>query len=261
MEVDGEKRQLGCRTPNDFLGAEAVECEEVFALALAKRARMGRRRRKTKAKWPRAKATRGAMCSKMNRRPSSQILECVREEFVGWCKHGLRSDVSRVYAIDLTAKRRSQLGNLIKIKNRSQKKTEEEEHMFQKIAKVSFWLVAALSISLCPVSLQARETAAHPKASAKKIVVTGCLEKGESADEFAITDKNGKSWELRSETVKLAEHVGHTVKITGVRHHETKAEEAKEVKTEGKESKEAEAKEGGDLRVTSLKMIADSCKK
>jgi hypothetical protein len=166
-----------------------------------------------------------------------------------------------VYAIGLTAKRWSQLGSFIKIKNRSQNKTEEEEHMFQKIAKVTFGLVAALSISLCPVALKAQEAAAHPKASAKRIVVTGCLEKGDSADEFAITGKNGKSWELRSETVKLEEHVGHTVTVTGVRHHETKAEEAKEEKTEGKESKEAEAKEAGDLRVTSLKMVAESCKK
>jgi len=94
-----------------------------------------------------------------------------------------------------------------------------------------------------------------------EITVTGCLQKGDSADEFAIAGENGKTWELRSHTVKLDEHVGHTVTITGVRHQETKAEEAKEQKTEAKESKEAEAKEAGDLRVTSLKMVSDSCKK
>ena len=94
-----------------------------------------------------------------------------------------------------------------------------------------------------------------------KVTVTGCLQKGDSADEFAIAGKNGKTWELRSQTVKLDEHVGHTVTITGVRHQETKAEEAKEEKTEKKETKEAEAKEAGDLRVTSLKMVSDSCKK
>jgi hypothetical protein len=94
-----------------------------------------------------------------------------------------------------------------------------------------------------------------------KITVTGCLQKGDSADEFAIAGKNGKTWELRSQTVKLDEHVGHTVTITGVRHHETKGEEAKEEKTETKESKKAEAMEAGDLRVTSLKMVSDSCKK
>ena len=136
--------------------------------------------------------------------------------------------------------------------------------MFHKISKLSFWLVAALFINLCPVTLQAQETAAPVKTTAKPITVTGCLQKGDSADEFSITDENGKTWEVRSRTVKLAEHVGHTVTITGVRHHETKAEEAKEEKTETtetKESKEAEAKEAGDLRVTGLKMVSDSCKK
>ena len=137
--------------------------------------------------------------------------------------------------------------------------------MFHKIVKLSFWSVAAMFISLYPIALQAQETAAPAATAAKpmhsKITVTGCLQKGDSADEFAITGENGKTWELRSGTVKLAEHVGHKVTITGVRHHETKAEEAKEQKTEKKESKEAEAKEAGDLGVTSLKMVSDSCKK
>jgi hypothetical protein len=136
--------------------------------------------------------------------------------------------------------------------------------MFHRIAKLSFWLVAALFISLCPVAFQAQETAAPANTARPKhaeITVTGCLQKGDSADEFAITGENDKTWELRSGTVKLAEHVGHTVTITGVRHHETKTEEAKEQKTEKKESKEAEAKEAGDLGVASLKMVSDSCKK
>jgi hypothetical protein len=137
--------------------------------------------------------------------------------------------------------------------------------MLHKIVKLSFCLVAALSLSLSSVPLQAQEPAAPAPATAKpihsQITVTGCLQKGDSADEFAIAGENGKTWELRSHTVKLGEHVGHTVTITGVRHQETKAEEAKEEKTEAKESKEAEAKEAGDLRVTSLKMVSDSCKK
>ena len=135
--------------------------------------------------------------------------------------------------------------------------------MSHKITKLSFWLVAALFTGLCAIALQAQETTA-PATTAKpmhaKTKVTGCLQKGDEADEFAITGEDGKTWELRSHTVKLADHVGHTVTITGVPHHESKAEEAKEAKAEGKETKE-EAKEAGDLRVTSLKMVSDSCKK
>jgi len=137
--------------------------------------------------------------------------------------------------------------------------------MSHKITRLSFCLITALFVSLCSVVLQGQETAAPATPAAKpmhhKVTVTGCLQKGDSPDEFAITGESGKSWELRSKTVKLDEHVGHTVTVTGVRHHETKAEEAKEEKTEGKESKEAEAKEAGDLSVTSLKMVSESCKK
>jgi hypothetical protein len=157
---------------------------------------------------------------------------------------------------------RSSLGTLLKADQRT--KIEEEGHMFHKITKLSFWLIAALFVSLCSVVLQAQETAAPAKTGKpmhSKVTVTGCLQKGDSPDEFAIAGKNGKTWELRSKTVKLDEHVGHTVTVTGVRHHETKAEEAKEEKKEGKESKEAEAKEAGDLSVTSLKMVSESCKK
>jgi len=157
------------------------------------------------------------------------------------------------------------LGNPTEI--RSKNKLEEEGHMSQKITKLSLWLIAALFTGLCAVALQAQETPA-PATTAKpmhaktaKTTVTGCLQKGDEADEFAITGEDGKTWELRSKTVKLAEHVGHTVTVTGVRHHETKAEEAKEEKAEGKESKEAEAKEAGDLRVTGLKMVSESCTK
>jgi hypothetical protein len=138
--------------------------------------------------------------------------------------------------------------------------------MSHKIAKLSIWLVATFFISLSSVALQAQAPAAPATTPTTKpvhpaITVTGCLQKGDSADEFAITGEDGKTWELSSSTVKLAAHVGHTVTITGVRHHETKAEEAKEAKTEAKESKEAEAKEAGDLRVSSLKMVSASCKK
>jgi hypothetical protein len=150
-------------------------------------------------------------------------------------------------------------------KTDQEKKTEEIDDMFQKITKLSFWLVGALLIGFCGIALQAQDAAAPATGTAKAkpaaIKVTGCLQKGDAADEFAITGENGKTWELRSTSVKLGDHVGHTVTITGERRHETKAEEAKEEKSVPKESKEAEAKEAGDLRVTSLDMVSESCKK
>jgi hypothetical protein len=45
--------------------------------------------------------------------------------------------------------------------------------------------------------------------------LTGCLQQGDDANEFVLTAKDGSRWELRSESVKMAPHVGHTVTITG----------------------------------------------
>ena len=61
--------------------------------------------------------------------------------------------------------------------------------MSNKITALSFWLIAVLFISLCRFVLQAQEPAA-PATTAKpvhsEIRVTGCLQKGDAADEFAI---------------------------------------------------------------------------
>jgi hypothetical protein len=135
--------------------------------------------------------------------------------------------------------------------------------MLYQIAKRSIWLVPALVLGLCPIVSQARDAAAPTKMPAMHkhaaIRVTGCLQKGESENEFSLTAKDGRTWELRSTTVKLGEHVGHTVTLTGMPHHETKAEEAKEAMTEPAETKEAEANEAGDLMVTRLKMVSKAC--
>src|SRR5438034_11755079 len=45
--------------------------------------------------------------------------------------------------------------------------------------------------------------------------LTGCLQNGDSADEYLLTTKKGSTWEIKSDRVKLGEHVGHTVTITG----------------------------------------------
>jgi hypothetical protein len=80
--------------------------------------------------------------------------------------------------------------------------------------------------------------------------VIGCLQKGEEADEFAITDANEKHYELVSRTIKLSVHVGHKVRVTGT--------------LIGEESEEQEREEGagwaGKIYVTSLKMVGETCK-
>jgi len=95
------------------------------------------------------------------------------------------------------------------------------------------------------------------KSAIKTKAVTGCLQKGDQPDEFSITGEDGKSWELRSSTVKLSDHVGHQVTVTGSPTRETKAEEKKEGQVQNVGQKE----ELGELRVISLKMVSQSCTK
>ena len=90
--------------------------------------------------------------------------------------------------------------------------------------------------------------------------VTGCLQKGDEAGEFSIAGEDGKLWGLRSSTVKLEDHVGHKVTVAGTASGESKAE-AKKEKKEGEVENAAQKEEYRDLRVTSLKMISDTCAK
>jgi hypothetical protein len=111
-------------------------------------------------------------------------------------------------------------------------------------------------------------TGQAPQVKPKPVKVTGCLEKGDEENEFVITDKAGKKYEIESKSVALAGHVGHTVTVKGTVLAEEKGEsEAKEEKgekeeNEAKEEKaEQEAKEyeGGHVLVTSLAMVSPKC--
>jgi Alpha/beta hydrolase family len=48
---------------------------------------------------------------------------------------------------------------------------------------------------------------AQEKAGSK--TVTGCLQKGDETGEYSITGEDGKTYGLRSKSVKLSQHVGH----------------------------------------------------
>ena len=115
-------------------------------------------------------------------------------------------------------------------------------------------IVLALLVSLAAL---AQDTSKPGDDQSKTKAVTGCLQKGDQADLFSITGEDGKSWDLRSSTVKLAEHVGHQVTVTGSPTREAKAEEKKE----GQVENAARREELGELRVTSLKMVSQSCTK
>jgi hypothetical protein len=96
----------------------------------------------------------------------------------------------------------------------------------------------------------------------KTRTLTGCLQKGEDANEYNFTAKGGGTWEIKSDSVKLDEHVGHTVKITGVlanaTAHGMKEDTKEEMKEHGMNKHDTEH---GHMTVTDLTMVSDSCQK
>lgn len=75
--------------------------------------------------------------------------------------------------------------------------------------------------------------------------VEGCL--SSSAGKYMLTDMHGKTFELTGDTSKLAEHVGHEVKITG-----TEGSGAGSTSTTGGEEM--------TLDVSSVKHVSKTCK-
>src|SRR3954471_20625323 len=68
----------------------------------------------------------------------------------------------------------------------------------------------------CTASILVIANDASAKGKSDTRSITGCLSQGDSAKEFNLKADDGSTWELRSSTVVLSEHVGHQVTATGV---------------------------------------------
>jgi len=122
--------------------------------------------------------------------------------------------------------------------------------MIQKFA----WLV--LFVSLSSVLLYGAPQMADEKATE---TVTGCLHKGTEAGGFFLVSTEDKHWELYSNSdVALADHVGHTITVTGTVAHRSKEQEEK---SQPSEQKEIKGKKHNDLQVSSVKMVSATCSK
>ena len=75
------------------------------------------------------------------------------------------------------------------------------------------------------------------------VTATGCLTQDpKEKNEYMITGEDGKTWGLKSNTVKLSQHLNHKVTVTG------------------KVTKGGHESEAGDVNVSDLKMVSDTCK-
>ena len=89
--------------------------------------------------------------------------------------------------------------------------------------------------------------------------ITGCLRKGEGTGEYEILAQDGSNWELRSDAVDLASHVGHTVTVTGAVKHAPMHNMKEDAKSEAAEHGMNTSPEHGHLTVTNVSMVSDHC--
>src|SRR6202047_4142989 len=96
----------------------------------------------------------------------------------------------------------------------------------------------------------------------KARTLRGCLQKSDDANEYKLTTAKGGTWEIKSDAVKLDEHVGHTVTLTGVVSNASMHGAKEDAKDEAKEHGVAKnSTEHGHMTVTNLKMLSESCSK
>ena len=84
--------------------------------------------------------------------------------------------------------------------------------------------------------------------------VIGCLQEGHDANEYHLIAENAK-WDLKSEDVRLADHVGHMVKVNGV----VSNQPFHGMKEDLKAEVEKKPIETGVLIVTNLEMVSETC--
>ena len=100
------------------------------------------------------------------------------------------------------------------------------------------------------------------KTHSKTRTLAGCISKGEDANEYRLTTAKGATWELNSDALKLADHVGHSVSVTGTVAHNKMHGMKEDVKGEAKEHGMGKhSTEHGHLTVTNLTMVSESCTK
>lgn len=122
-------------------------------------------------------------------------------------------------------------------------------------------LFSSLLLFAC-TAMFAQGSASDSKSKSATRTITGCVSKGDSAKEFLLTSTDGSTWEVRSDAVSLADHVGHTVEATGVVKNATAhnlKEDAKSAASDAHMKKESA--EHGHMTITDVKMVSDSCQK
>jgi hypothetical protein len=120
---------------------------------------------------------------------------------------------------------------------------------------------AMLALALMLGTARAQTDDTTKKETHKNVrTVTGCLQK--DGDEYQVTAKDGSTWEVKSDSVDFAKHVGHTIAVTGAVQNAALHGAKEDTKAEAKEhGVDKNSTEHGHMTVTNLKMVSGSCEK
>jgi hypothetical protein len=90
--------------------------------------------------------------------------------------------------------------------------------------------------------------------------ITGCLQQGDNPKEFALTGQDGSTWEVRSDSVNLADHLGQMVSLTGAVSHANMHGMKEDMKKEAQEhGMDKSATEHGHMTATDVNVVSRSC--
>jgi hypothetical protein len=92
--------------------------------------------------------------------------------------------------------------------------------------------------------------------------VTGCLSQGDSSNEYLLTANDGSTWEIKSDSLPLAKHVGHTVTVTGAVKNNMMHNMKEDTKDMAHDTgMKKDNSEHGHLAATDIQHVSDSCQK
>lgn len=116
----------------------------------------------------------------------------------------------------------------------------------------------ALALMSCGLRAQTNESKKETHKNTR--TVTGCVQK--DGDEYQVVTKDGSTWEVKSDSVDMAKHVGHTVTVTGAVQNAALHGAKEDTKAEAREhGVDKNSAEHGHMTVTNLKMDSKVCEK
>jgi hypothetical protein len=120
------------------------------------------------------------------------------------------------------------------------------------LKKLSLYLAPLVLFSLLPILASAQDNMGM--SNNQKMSVTGCLKQGTDTGGYYMMGEDGKMYELMGKG--LAAHVNHKVTVMGMQTMLAPAEEKKKAEMEKMEAGSATVV---DMKVSSIKMISESC--